>query len=340
MILSSVDEGLSRRTRRAHNQVSEFIKSPITSQPRRTSAIFSEPPPTSTMSSKRRGKQKATAAELESTDSPTTGVVSAPAPRKRRKTIMNSVPDAPTDTISVQPTLEPSQSIPVQGHHRTVRSSRGRAGPSTTTLPAVPNLPSRSRKVILRVTQPESTLDRFLQTFLEPLPSSFSGLDGKSGLSLSKLEGLAQSVALLAEKRAEFRRKGWYLPLDRDGKRRREPPEELERPVNTWDFILKAVEVGYRPNPLYLRVTKQICEAIKARAEMSLYGQVTQSRLARGTVKGKGLKKQRDDPETAWRKRLAKATVDLVVNQWKRVVLASILRAFLIAQTHVCGFFF
>ena len=330
MILSSVDESLSRRTRRAHNELTEFIKGPSTSSlPRHKSAVFLEPQPTSTMSTKKRGKQKATAPELESADLPTASPASAPAPRKRRKTTTNSVPKVPTDTVSsVQPTLDPSESIPTQGPHRIVRSSRRRAGPSTIVLPAMPDLPSRSRKVFLRVTQSEGTLDRLLQSSSEPLPSSFVGLDGKSGLLLSKLEAHAKMAAALAEKRAEFRRKDWYLPLDRNGERRREPPEEPERLNATWDVILKAVEVTYRPDPLYLATTRRICEAIKTRAGQGLYGQSTQGRLARGTIKGKGSKKQRDDPETAWRKRLAKATAELVVDQWKRVVLASVVRVF------------
>ena len=324
MILSSVDEGLSRRTRRAHNQFSEFIKSAGTPQPRRTFGVFPEPPPTPTMSSKRRGKQKATAAELEFADLPTTSAVSAPAPRKRRKTITNTIPNAPTDTIpSFQPTLDPSKSISAQDHDRTVRSSRRRAGSPITTLPTAPELPSRSRKVILRVTKSESMLDRILQNSSEPLPS-FVGLDEKVSASLSKLEDHVKAATALAEKRAEFRRKDWYLPLDRNGERRREPPEEPERLVDTWDVILKAVTAVYRPEPQYLAVTKQICTVIKARIEQSIYGPVAQGRLVRGTVKGKGSKRQRDDPETAWRKKLAKETVELVVDQWKRVVLASV----------------
>ena len=329
MILSSVDEGLSRRTRRAHNQFSEFIKSPTTSQPRHTSAASPEPPPTSPISSKRRGKQKATAAESESLDTPTTNVISTPAPRKRRKTFTISIPGTSTETISpTQPTLDPSKSVSAQGHNRITRSSRSRAGPPTTGLIAVHDLPPRSRKVVLRVTEPEDALDQLLQRRSEPLPTSFIGLDGKMGASLSKLEARAKAAAALAEKRAEFRRKGWYLPLDRNGERRGEPPEEPERPVDTWDIILKAIEAAYRPDTLRFAVTKQICEAMKARADPSPHGQATQGKLTRGTAKPKGSKKQRDDPETAWRKKLAKETADLVADQWKRVVLVSIACAF------------
>jgi hypothetical protein len=305
MILSSTDDGLSRRTRRAHNQFSEFIKGPSTSQPQRTSTVLLEPPPAPTISNKvsnkKRGKQKATAAELEPSDALTISTASAPAPRKRRKTITNSATNTLTETISsTQPILDPSESTTVQSRRQTTRSSRRHAG-STTIVPTPPGPPSKPRKVILRVTQPEDALDRLLQDSSEPL---------------------------LVEKRAEFRRNGWYLPLDRNGERRREPPEEPGRSVGTWDVILKGVEAAYRPAPLYLAVTGKICEAIKARAELSIHGQVTQGRLVRGTAKGKGPKKQRDDPETVWRKKLAKVTLELVVDQWKRVVLVSVVRIF------------
>jgi hypothetical protein len=330
MILSSVDEGLSRRTRRAHNQFSEFIKGPSTSQPQHTSTAFPEPPPTSPISSKRRGKQKATAAELESLDTPTTGVISTPSPRKKRRTITISIPGTSTETISpAHPNLNPSKRIPAQDHDRITRSSRSRAGPSAAGLPATHDLPPRSRKVILRVTEPEDALDQLLQRTSEPFPTSSIGPGGKLDDSLSKLEARVKAAAALAEKRAEFRRNGWYLPLDRNGERRRGPPEEPERPANAWDAILKAIEAAYRPDTPYLAVTRQICEAMKVRADPSLYGQATQGRLTRGMAKAKGSKKQRDDPETAWRKRLAKETVDLVVDQWKRVVLVSVTCALL-----------
>jgi helicase SWR1 len=90
---------------------------------------------------------------------------------------------------------------------------------------------------------------------------------------------------------------------------------------------------------MYLAVTKHICDAIKARAELSLYGQVVQGRLVRGTAKAKGSKKQRDDPETAWRKKLAKETLELVVDQWKRVVLASVIIVFRTVRAHAFEFF-
>ena len=145
---------------------------------------------------------------------------------------------------------------------------------------------------------------------------------------LSKLEAHIKAAAALAEKRAEFRRNSWYLPLDRNRERRRGPPEEPKRSVDAWDVVLKAVEEAYRPDALHLAITRQISEGIKARAELSLYGQVSQGRLMRGTAKAKGSKKQGEDPETAWRKKLAKETVELVVDQWKRVVLVSVTCAF------------
>jgi len=340
MILSSAGEGLSRRTRRAHNQFSEFIKGPNASQPQYTSTVSFEQLPMSTISDKKRGKQKATAAELESSDHvSTTNAVSVPAPRKMRKAITDSVSDASTEAISVQPTLDPPESISTRSHHhRNTWSYRRRPGPFTPTLPATAGPPPKSRKVILRVKRPESVLDRFLRKSLEPFLSSFISLDGKTDVSLPKLEAQAKAMAVLAEKRAEFRRNGWYLPLDRDGERRRGQPEEPERSVDTWDVILKAVEVAYRPDPLHLAVTKHICGGIRARVVLSLYGQVTQGRPVRGTAKAKGTKKPRDDPETAWRKKLAKVTVELVVEQWKRVVLVSASYTFRIAQAHTCGF--
>ena len=329
MILSSAEEGLSRRTRRAHNQFSDFIKGSSASQPQHTSSALSEPPPTSTTSSKRRGKQKATTVELEPADVPTTSAISAPAPRKRRKTIMSSVPDGPTGTVSAtQPTPDISESISTRGRDRITRSSRRRAGPSTAILPATPDLPPRSRKVVLRVTEPESTLDQLLQKSSEPLPTSSIGLDGKLDVLLSKLEARAKAAATLAEKRADFRRKGWYLPLDHNKQRRREPPEEPERPVDTWDVILKVIQAAYRPEPLYLAVTKRICEAVKARTDPSPHGQAAQGRLVRWVAKNKASKKQKDDPETTRRKKLAKVTAELVVDQWKRVVLVGVVYIF------------
>ena len=334
MILSSAGEALSRRTRRAHNQFSEFIKGPGASQAQHTSAVSFEPLPTSTISDKKRGKQKATAAELESSDLPTTSVVSVHTPRKRRKAIADSVSDIPTETTPVQLTPDHPESISTRSHHRNTWSYRRRGGSSTTTPPVTTGPPPKSRKVILRVTRPESVLDRFLRKSLEPFLSSFISLDGKTDVSLSKLEAQAKATAVLAEKRAKFSRNGWYLPLDRNGERKRGPPEEPERWVNTWDAILKAVEVAYRPDPPHLAVTKHICEGIRARTESSLYGQVAQGRPVRGPAKAKGSKKPRDDPETAWRKQLAKVTVELVVEQWKRVVLVSVLCIFWIARTH------
>jgi len=328
MILSSAGEGLSRRTRRAHNQFSEFIKGSSTSQPQHTPTISFGPLPPSTASDKRRGKQKAIVPELESPDLPATSAVSVPAPRKRRKAIADSASGAPTETTPAQPTLNPSESISARSHHRNTWSYRCRAGPSTATLPATADPPPRSRKVTLRVTRPERVLDRFLRKSLEPFLSSFISLDGKTDVSLPKLEAHAKATAALAERRAEFRRNGWYLPMDRHGERGRGPPEEPERLAGTWDVILKAVEVTYRPDPLYLPVTKQICDGIKAREELSLCARATHGRLVRGTAKVKGSKKLRDDPETAWRKKLAKETVELVIDQWKRVVLASILFVF------------
>jgi len=336
MILSSAGEALSRRTRRAHNKFSEFIKGPGTSQHQYTSSIPVEPPPTPTISDKRRGKQKATAAELETSDLPTPGVVSVPTPRKRRKAIADSVSDAPAETTSVQPTPDHPESISARSHHRNTWSYRRRTDPSIATLPATAGPPPKSRKVILRVTRPESVLDRFLRKSLEPFLSSFISLDGKTDVSLSKLEAHAKATAVLAEKRAVFRRNSWYLPLDRNGERRRGPPEEPERSVDTWDIIVKAIEVAYRPDPPHLAVTKHICEGITARTELNLYGQVTQGRPVRRTAKAKGSKKPRDDPETAWRKKLAKVTVELVIEQWKRVVLVSVLCIFWIGRVQIC----
>jgi len=337
MILSSAGEDLSRRTRRAHNQFSEFIKGPNPSQPQQTSAVSLEPLPTPTISDKKRGKQKATAAELESCDLSTTSAV--PAPRKRRKAIADSVSDTPTETISVQPTLDPPETISTRSHHRNTWSYRRRAGPFTPAVPATAGPPPTSRKVILRVKRPESVLDRFLRKPLEPFLSSFTSLDGKTDVSLSKLEAQAKATAILAEKRAEFRRNDWYLPLDRNRERRRGPPEEPERLVDTWDVITRAVEVAYRPDPPHLAVTKHICEGLRARTELSLYGQVIHGRPVRGTAKAKGSKKPRDDPETVWRKKLAKVTAELVVEQWKRVVLVSVLFIFWVARAHIYGFF-
>ena len=328
MILSSAGEDLSRRTRRAHNQFSKFIKGSGTSRSQHTSAGSFEPPPTSTISDKRRGKQKATAAELESSDLPTASAISVPVPRKRRKAIAGSVSDALSEPTPVQPTVDPSESISTRSHHRNTWSYRHRTGPSTAFLPSTTGPPSRSRKVILRVTKPESILDRLLRKSLEPFLSSFISLDGKTDVSLSKLETQAKVTAVLAEKRAGFRRNGWYLPLDRNGERKRGPPEEPERAVGTWDTILRAIEVAYRPDPMHLAVTKQIREGITTRAELNTLGPVAQGRLARGMTKAKGSRKPRDDPETAWRKKLAKETAGLVVDQWKRVVLASALRIF------------
>ena len=326
MIISSANEGLSRRTRKAHNQLSELIKSSNASQPQRTRAAPPESPPTSRTRNKKRGKQKATAAELEFLDAPTTSAISPPAPRKRRKTVATSVPDDITDTLSPpQPTLDPSECISAQSHDRTARSSRRRPGASKAVLPATVNLPPKTRKVILRVTPPEDALGQLLRKSSEPIQSPSIKLDKKTNASIAKVQARAKAAAVLAEKRAELCRNGWYLPLDRNGERRREPPEEPERRGDIWDVILKAVEAAYRPEPLYAAVTRRICEAVKARAEPSLCEQVAQGRVGRGIGKGKGLKKQRDDPETTRRKKLAKATVELVTDQWKRVVLVRVI---------------
>ena len=340
MIISSANEGLSRRTRRAHNQFSEFIKGSSASQVQRTHADFSGSPSTSKASNKKRGKQGTAAAELETFDAPAANAIATPVPRKRRKAATNPVPQDTTKTIpSAEPTLDPSESISAQSHDRTTRSSRRLLGPSTAPLPAAPDLPPKPRKVILRVTQPESALDQLLKRSQEPLPPLPTGLNHKKVAVISELRAHAEAAAVLAGKRAELQRGGWYLPLDRNGERRRGPPEEPERRGDTWDVILKAVEAVYRPEPLHIAVTRRVCEAVRARTELSLCGQVAQSRLMRGTIKAKGPKKQKDDPETARLKELAKATVDLVINQWKRVVLASVIRGFWVARVHSCEFF-
>ena len=327
MILSSVDEGLSRRTRRAHSQVSEFIKGSSTPRPPKMSTSFSELSPTSQIPSKRKGKQRATAAELESPDVPS--AISASTPRKRRKTITISIPGASAETISPsQPTLHPSGNISAQYHDRTTRSSRRHSGPSVTALPTTQSLSPKPRKVILRVLEPESALDQLLQSLSEPLPPPRIGLNSETSALVSKFEARIKAVSALAEKRAEFRRKGWYLPLDHNEERRQGPPEEPERLVGTWDVILRAVEAAYQPVIPRLAVTKQICHGLEARTEPTLCEQVTPGRPTRGTPKTKGSKKQKDDPETAWRKKLAKATLGLVVDHWKRVVLVSIVCAF------------
>lgn len=340
MILSSVDEGLSRRTRRAHTQVSEFIKGSSMLRPLKTSTAPLELSPTSPISSKRRGKQRATAAELELPDVPATGAISASPPRKRRKTITISIPDNTAETVPPsRPTLDPSENVSAQNHNRTTRSSRRRSGAPVAALTTIQDLPPKSRKVILRVTEPESALDQLLQSSSEPIPHSLIGLSGKKGALVSKLEAHAKAVSALAEKRAEFRRKGWYLPLNRNGERRRGPPEEPERSADTWDATLRAVEAAYQPITPRLAVTKRICEAIAARTELNLYGQVKQGRPVRGAGKTRGSKKQKDDPETAWRKKLAKATLGLVVDHWKRVVLVSAVRTFLQVRAHAYDLF-
>ena len=324
MILSSAEEGLSRRTRRAHNQFSEFIKGPSTSQLQISRVASPEPPPAPKMSGKKRGKQKAPAAELEPLDAPITSV-HPPTTRKRRKTIMNSIPNDIAETgPSAKPAFGSPKSVPAQSHDRTARPSRRRTGLSKTTPLTAPDLPPRPRRVVLRVTEPEDALDQLLQKSSEPIPSLSVKLDSETEASISKFQAHAKAAAALAEKRADFRRRNWYLPLDRNGERRRGPPDEPQQQVGAWDVILKAVEVAYRPEPLHLAVTKRICEAIRARAEPCLYQHVTQGRPARGVAKPKGSKKQRDDPETVQRKKLAKVTVDLVIDQWKRVVLVSV----------------
>ena len=324
MILSSAGEGLSRRTRRAHVRFSEFIKGRTTSQPQRSHPTVCELPPTSKTLSKKRGKQKATAAELDLADAPTTSAISPPAPRKKRKTTAASASNDVTETVPpVQPTIIPSQRISAQSHDWTARASRRRRGPSTTALPATPDLPPKSRKVILRVLRPEEAVDQLLRRLSEPLPSFPVALDDKVDASISELQARVEAVTTLAEKRSELLRNGRYLPLDHNGERKCEPPDEPQRRVDTWDVILKGIEAAYRPEPLYLPVTRQICEAISPRAEPSTHGQVTQGQLARRAGKAKGSKKQKDDLETAQRKKLAKATVQLVIDQWKRVVLVS-----------------
>ena len=339
MTISSANEGLSRRTRRAHTQFSEFIKGSSTSQLQQTQAVIPESPSISKSPLKKRGKKNITAAELESIDASAVSAIPPPAPRKSRKTITTSAPDGVTETIpAVQPTLEPSESISTQSHGRTTRLSRRRSGSSTTALPVTLDLPRKSRKVILLVTQPENALDQLLQRAQEPLPSSFTSTDGKRNSTVSKLQAHAKAASVLAETRAELRRCSAYLPLDRNKERRRGPPDEPKRRGDTWDVILKAVEAAYRTEPLHIAVTRRICEAVRARAELNLYGQVTQSRLMRGTAKTKATKKQRDDPETAWRKKLAKATAELVVDQWKRVVLASVICVIWVARVHLCEF--
>ena len=293
------------------------------------STSFSELSPTSQIPSKRRGKQRATAAELESPDVPSTSAISASPPRKRRKTITISIPGASAETISPsQPTLNPSGNTSAQSHGRTTRSSRRLSGPSVTALPTTQSLPPKPRKVILRVLEPESALDQLLQSLSEPLPPPRTGLNSKTSALVSKFEARIKAVSALAEKRAEYRRKGWYLPLDHNEDRRRGPPEEPERLVGTWDVILKAVEAAYRPVTSHLAVTKQICKGIEARTELNLCGQVSPGKPTRGIPKTKGPKKQKDDPETAWRKKLAKATLGLVIDHWKRVVLVSVVCAF------------
>lgn len=339
MIISSTDEGPSRRTRRAHNKFSEFMQGPSTSQLQRTRAASSESPLISKAPSKKRGKQQTTTAELDTLDAPVTRATSPPAPRKRRKTAASFAPDDTAETIApAKFTLDHPESISAQSHGRTTRSSRRRHGSSTTTLPATLHLPPKPRKVILRVTQPENALDQLLQRSQEPLSYSLTSLGGKykSDPAISRLQAHALEAAALTEKRAELRRSGRYLPLDRNGERKRGPPEEPERRVGTWDVILKAIEAAYRPEPLHIAVTRHICEAVRAKAELSLYGQTTQSRLMRGTAKTKGSKKQRDDPETTMQKKLAKAIAELVIDQWKRVVLASVIRIFWVARVHSC----
>jgi hypothetical protein len=328
MILSSAEGGVSRRTRRAHNRFSEFIKGPSTSQLQISHVASPEPPPAPKISGKKRGKQKAAAAEFEPLDAPITSV-NPPAARKRRKTIMNSVPNDIAETgSSAKPAVDSPKSVPAQSHDRTARPSRRGTGLSkiTLTAPAAIDLPPRPRRVVLRVTEPEDALDQLLQKSSEPIPFLSVKLDSETEASISKFQAHAKAAAALAEKRAEFRRNNWYLPLDRNGERRRGPPDEPQRQVGVWDVILKAVEVAYRSEPLHLTVTRRICEAIRARAEPCLYQQATQGRPARGVTKTKGSKKQRDDPETVQRKKLAKVTVDLVIDQWKRVVLVSVIR--------------
>lgn len=252
----------------------------------------------------------------------------------------NSAPDDITETIpSAQPAADPSTSISAQSHDRTTRSSRRHPGPPTTVLPATLDLPPKSRKVILRVTQPENVLDKVLQSSQETLPSSFISSNHRNNVTISKLQAHAKAAAVLAEKRTELCRKGWYIPLDRDGERTRGPPEEPERRGDTWDVILKAIELAYRPEPLYIAITRQVCEAVRARAKLGLYDQVAQGRLMRGTAKTKGSKKQRDDPETSRRKELAKVTAELVVEQWKRVVLASVICIFTLVLADLCEIF-
>jgi hypothetical protein len=337
MLLSSANEGLSRRTRRAQNQRFEFIKGSSTSQLQPTHVAFPESPPISEVSSKKRGKQKTAAAELESVDASTTNTIPPPAPRKRRKTATDSAPDDTTETVpSVQPALDPSESISAQNHGRTTRSSRRKLGPSTTALPAASDLLPKPRRVTLLVTHPENAVEQLLQRSQDPLPSP---LDVHPDPAASELRARAKTASVMAEKRAELRQSSCYLPLDRNKERRRGPPDEPERHVDTWDVILKAIEIAYRPEPRYIAVTRDICEAVRTRTELSLYGQATQSRLMRGTAKTKGSKKQRDDPDTTRRKKLAKATVELVIDHWKRVVLASVIRVFWVVLIHSRDFF-
>ena len=330
MTLSSAGEGLSRRTRRAHNQFSEFIKGSSTSRLQGVHAPPLESPSTAKVSSKKREKQKAITVELESPNAPVVvNAITPPASRKRRKTVTSSTPETPSETIPpAQPTFVPSKTIPAQSHDRSARSSRRRAEPPPPVLPATIVLPPKTRRVVLRVTTPEGALEQLLKRSSEPLPPSFKSLDDKTGASISDLQARVTAASALAEKKAMFSRNGWYLPLDRYGERERGPPKEPERHVGTWDVILKAIEVAYPSERLYLTVTRQICGALRVREELNLCGKVTQGRPVRGAAKTKGLKKQIDDPETARRKRLAKATVELVIDQWKRVVMAGVAHCF------------
>ena len=319
--MSSANEGLSRRTRRAHTQRFEFIKGSSTPQLHHTRAALPESTPTSKVPDKKRGKQKTTAAKLESLDASATCAVPSPAPRKRRKAVTDSVPRNIAETIpSAQPILDPSESLSTQSLGRTTRSSRRRVGSSTTDPPATPQLPSGPRRIILKVMQPENAVEQLLQRSQQLLPPE---LEDNKNPALSEVRARMKVAAVLAEKRAELCRNNSYLPLDRNKERRRGPPDEPGRPVDTWDVILKAVEATYRPEPSHIAVTRRICDAVKARAELCPDEQVMQSRPMRGTAKTKVSKKQTDDPETSRCKKLAKVTVELVIHQWKRVVLVS-----------------
>ncbi|KZT03925.1 uncharacterized protein LAESUDRAFT_728619 [Laetiporus sulphureus 93-53] len=323
LIDHSSSVGLSRQTRRSHTERLQSLKhssnahsTPQSGRIRTASAAGKQkadmPPPglpaSSSTNGSRKGKEKAKA--LENPESPpsrtgkrggeTAGPLGAQPPNKKRRLSNGHIPNSPESISAIS--------------RRAPASDRTRESPWHRPLEPSSHVKSTVRRIKLIVRRPDPVYSSPLQR--PPLPrygeslsdflSSFAVLDGKE-LDATELQELARKEAAFLNRVDRLHKEGRFFPTSRSDDtvgRSRSPSDLYDQHEDPWAHVLDAVKAKALHRPLTgHQVAAQVASRMRAYWESR-------------AVKEDKIKVQEEKRLRA----LAKATVKMVVAEWKKAV--------------------